>query len=251
MRTLLLAVAVALLFAGSARAAENYCTYGHGTALLFVDRTTSFDATDRGVFLDAAGDVIDQLGPGDRLVVVTMTGAFTDSRKLFDQCKPGCPDEGFFAGLLSTCAPTLARARLQSFTASLAATLAELLRKPEDTPASDLFRTIAEITRAYATPADASRPIRSVIVFSDLLENSQLLPERELRVLPVARIEKRLDDAGLLPKVGGANVRVFGFGRDDSPGRPPLPQDQRKRIGRVWEDWFRAGGAADVSIGYR
>ena len=160
-----LSIAAALLAVSlPAHAAEDYCAYGHATAILLVDRTTQFDATDRSVFLDATAGLITQLGPGDRLVAYTMTGAYTESRKLFEQCKPGCPDQGFFAGLMSACSPTVARARLRDFTGALAADLGAMLRDPEQTPQSDLFRTVAEVTRAYSTEADSVRPIRTVIL---------------------------------------------------------------------------------------
>jgi hypothetical protein len=249
-RLLILAFILSALYT-PAYAAEDYCRYGHATAILLVDRTTQFDATDRSVFLDTTSQLIEQLGPGDRFVAYTMTGAFTDSRKLFEQCKPGCPAEGFFSGLMSACSPTLAQAQLVAFTDALATQLATMLRDPEQTPQSDLFRTVAETAHAYSTPADATRPIRTMILFSDLLENSSFLPERELRRMPVASILKRLDTAGLTPRVAGAAIHVFGFGRDDAPGRPPLPQGERRRIAEVWEQWFKAGGASDVEIGFR
>ncbi len=251
MTRLLLAAAMLLATCLPAAAAEDYCGYGHATAILLLDRTTRFDATDRSVFLDATSGLIDQLGPGDRLVAYTMTGAFTGSRKVFERCKPACPDENFFSGLLSACSPTVARAQLGAFTVALAVDLATMLRNPEETPQSDLFRTVAEITRAYSTASNSTRPIRTVILFSDLLENSTLIPERELRRLTATSIDKRLDAAGLAPHVAGAAVRVFGFGRDDAPGRPPLAQDQRRRIAQAWEQWFRLGGAATVDIGFR
>jgi hypothetical protein len=247
----LLLLVVLLPPAIQAAAAETYCAYGHATAILLVDRTTRFDATDRSVFLEATGGLVDQLGPGDRLVAFTMTGAFTDSRKIFDQCKPGCPDAGFFAGLVSACSPTVARSALRGFTSTLAADIAGMLRDPEETPHSDLFRTVAEITRAYSTPADSARPIRTVILFSDLLENSEMLPERDLLRLPVPTILQRLNTSGVVPRVPAAAIRVFGFGRDDTPSRAPLPQDERRRVADLWAKWFKQGGAADVEIGFR
>jgi hypothetical protein len=246
----LLGVVVLVLAAGSAHAAD-YCAYGHATAVLLVDRTTRFDATDRSIFLDATGAVIDRLGAGDRLVAFTMTGAFTDSKKVFDQCKPGCPEQGFFAGLLSACSPTVAHAELQGFTAGLAGTLAVMLQKPEETPQSDLFRTVAEATRATAADVGDKQPVRTVILFSDLLENSAMLPERDLRRLGVTTVLQRLHEAGVAPDVAGAAIRVFGFGRDDAPGRPALPQDERRRVAAIWTQWFKAGGAAEVEIGFR
>ena len=250
MRCLLIVIAL-LAMCVSAQAAEDYCGYGHATAILLVDRTTQFDGTDRSVFLDATAGLITELGPGDRLVAYTMTGAYTETRKLFERCKPGCPDQGFFAGLMSSCSPTVARAQLRDFTNALAADLATMLRDPEQTPQSDLFRTVDEVTRAYSTADGGASPIRNVILFSDLLENSTLLPERELRRLPPARTLQRLAQAGLAPHVSGAAVRVFGFGRDDAPGRPALPQDQRQRVAEVWQKWMRSGGATTVEIGFR
>lgn len=246
MRWLLL---VLLLGAGAARAqSTDYCSYGQATAVLLVDRTTAFDDTDRTVFLDALGGIVAGLHAGDRLVAFTMTSAYTESRKIFDRCKPGCPDEGFFAGLLSTCRPVVARSQYQGFMRDLAQTLAQLLRDHEETRFSDLFRTVSEATRPYAGGA---QPLRTLVLFSDLLENSTLLPEREMRRLPPAEIVKRLAAADVSAHLAGADVRVFGFGRDDAPGRPPLPQDQRRRVEAAWRSWLQAGGATAIEIGFR
>ena len=239
-----------LLLAGAraARAAEDYCAFGHGTAVLLVDRTTAFDQTDKTLFLQALDGVIAGLGPGDRLALFTMTGAYTDSRKLFERCKPGCPDEGFFTGLLSTCRPVVARSDMLAFTRELAQTLAGLLTAPEETRFSDLFRTVAEAVRPYASGA---QKLRSVILFSDLIENSAILPERELKRLPPGEVLQRLKASGVTANFAGASIRVFGFGRDDAPGRPPLPQAQRLRIAEAWRAWFAAAGAGMVEIGFR
>lgn len=243
-----LLVWLVLLLPGMARAAEDYCTYGKATAVLLVDRTTAFDDTDKALFLQALDGVVAALGPGDRLAAYTMTGAYTESRKFFDRCKPACPDEGFIAGLLATCRPVLARSDAVAFTRELAATLADLLRKPEETRFSDLFRTVAEDVHASAT---AGRAVRTLIVFSDLLENSPLLPERDLHRMTSAEILARLAANGVQVSAPDAAVRVIGFGRDDSPGRPPLPQLVRQRVADAWHRWFTAGGAASVDIGFR
>ena len=240
-----------LLLALPVRAAPvDYCGYGKATTVLLVDRTTRFDKTDQAVFLDAVTGLLARLGAGDRLVGFTMGGDYTQSRKVFDDCKPGCPDDGFFAGLLSACTPVVARARYRQFQTALARVLAELLREPEATPASDLFRTVAEDTRASSLGGDVP-PLRQLVIFSDLLENSSFLPERDLRRLPLAELTRRLSEAGPRASVEGATVRVFGFGRDDAPGRPALPPAQRRVIQMLWEDWFREGGARDTLIGFR
>lgn len=246
MRTIAAAL-LALALAGPAHAAEDYCAYGTSSALLLVDRTTAFDDTDKTLLLQALDQVVGALGPGDRFVVFTMTGAFTDSRKIFDRCKPACPDAGFFAGLLSSCSAVVARSQLVGFTRELAQGLAALLAKPEETRYSDLFRTIAEDVRAEA----GGKPVRTLILFSDLIENSPMLSERDIKRLPPDAILKRLAANGVQAGVQGATVRVFGFGRDDSPARPPLPQAERQRIAEAWRGWFMAGGAENVDIGFR
>ncbi len=249
-RVVLLA-AFALLLSHTARAADDFCQYGHANALLLIDRTTAFDDTDRSVFLGAVEGLLGGLGPGDRLVAYTMTGAYTESRQVFDRCKPACPDDGFLGSLLATCRPVLARAEYRGFVAELAATLAKLLREPEATKQSDLFRTVADVTATTATAGGNERPLRQMFVFSDLIENSGFLPERSVRRLPPADILRRLAEAGVRPKLAGASVRVFGFGRDDAPGRPPLPNDQRQRLQEAWDRWLRLGGATAVDIGFR
>lgn len=252
MKTLALVSALSIaLVSGPSYAAQDYCQYGHETAILLVDRTTQFDKVDRSVFLDALGNLINRLGSGDRLVAVTMTGAFTDNQKLFDQCKPGCPAGGFFSSLMSSCSATIARSQLNRFTQTLALTLANLLRDPEQTPQSDLFRTVAEVTHDYASSGHEDEPIKDVVLFSDLLENSDLLPERDFRRMSIERALAKLAASQIVPEVSGARVQVFGFGRDDSPRRPPLPQGERQRIAAIWQQWFKAGGAVDVEIGFR
>ena len=245
----LLAAVVALMLAtGSAQAATDYCGYGQATSVLLVDRTTVFDATDRSVFLQALDGMIAGLGAGDRLVLYTMTGAYTESQKLFDRCKPACPDEGFIGDLFASCRPVVARSDALGFTRELAQTLAGLLQKPEETRFSDLFRTVTDAVRPYAA---GPQKLQTLFVFSDLIENSPLIPERELKRLPAASIVQRLRTDGVVAMLGGAAVRVFGFGRDDSPGRPPLPQAERQRIEQAWRLWFSASGAGSVEIGFR
>ena len=229
--------------------AADYCAYGRAATLLLVDRTTRFDATDKSVFLDALNGIVERLGAGDRLVMVTMTGAYTESRKVFDRCKPACPDEGFLGGLLATCRPVLARADYRGFTAELARDLADLLRTPEETPYSDLFRTVAETTRAVGS--GGGPPLAALVMFSDLIENSQFLPQRDFLREPPAETLRRLEAADIRASLRGATVRVFGVGRDDTPARAPLPPATRNRLAQSWEGFFRAGGATAVEIGFR
>jgi hypothetical protein len=237
---LLLGVSLGLL-AGHRAAAADYCEYGAATAVLLVDRTTRFDTTDQAVFLEAAGALVDRLGAGDRLMALTMT----------DACKPACPEQGLLGDLFGACSDLAAQVRFRQFRASLAGALADLLRHPRDSPASDLFRTVADITASVGAANGPERPLRTLTVFSDLLENSSFLPEREFRRMTPTEGAARLAAADLRAKVAGAAVRVYGFGRDDGPARAALPQAERRSVAMIWERWFRDGGATSVVIGFR
>ncbi len=184
---------VAVLIAGLLRSApalaapDDFCQYGQATAMLLIDRTTAFDDTDRSVFLGALDSLMLRLHAGDRLVAYTMTGAYTESRKVFDRCKPGCPDESFLGSLLATCRPVLARAEYRAFVTALAAELARLLREPEETRFSDLFRTVADLTATYAGEQGA-KPLRAGVHL--LRSSGELILPSGARVPPAARIRR-------------------------------------------------------------
>ena len=233
-----------------AGAAEfDYCSVGQRTSLLLVDRTTRFDDTDRDILIRTVESFIRRQNAGERVVVAASGGAYTELRLAFNECRPGCPDEGFFGRLTSTCRTVIARSDYLNFEARFIAPLRELLVQPEDASMSDLFRSVAEATRLVA--ANGYAPLRQFLLYSDLLEASSLFPGQAIRRTAPAEVLRRLADGQVQPRVSGAEVRVIGFGRSDAPSRPPLSQDIRRRVEESWQRWFREGGATDVQIGLR
>ena len=246
----LLLIFVLLLLAPSARAAEfDYCAAGQHTSLLVVDRTTRFDRLDADILTATVGSFFASQSPGERVVVAAVSGAYTEIRLAFNECRPGCPEAGFTERLLSTCRAVIARSDYLGFEARFIATLTALLRQDEEASASDLFRSVAEATRLVG--ANGYRPLRQLLLYSDLLEASSLFPAPAIRRLPPAEALRRLAENRVQPLVAGAEVRVIGFGRDDAPGRAPLPQDIRRRVEETWQRWFTQAGAARVQIGLR
>ena len=240
----------ALAGARPAAAAEtDYCALGSATSLLLVDRSTRYDEVDRDILVRTVDSFFRQQEPGERLVVAAAGGAYTELKLVFDACRPGCPEAGLFGRLTSACRPVLARADFQAFEAEFLARLVALLKQPEEAAASDLFRSVAEATRLVE--ANRYAPVRQLLMFSDLLEASSLLPGQAIRRMPAAEVLQRLAEARVEARLPRAEVRVIGFGRSDAPGRPPLPQDIRRRVQASWESWFRAGGAGSVQIGLR
>ena len=243
----LLAGLVAPVPAGAAE--FDYCSVGRRTSLLLVDRTSRFDAVDQDILIRTVEAFFRRQNAGERVVVAASSGAYTELRLVFNECRPGCPDEGFFARLTSTCRAVVARGDYLTFEARFIATLRDLLVQPEDAPMSDLFRSVAEATRLVE--ANGYAPLRQFLFYSDLLEASSLFPAQAIRRTPPAEALRRLAESGVQPRVQGAEVRVIGFGRGDAPNRPPLPQDIRRRVEDTWQRWFREAGATDVQIGLR
>ncbi len=241
---------LALLTANPARAADfDYCSIGTRTSLLLVDRSTRFDRVDEDILIRTVESFFRRQDPGERVVVAASSGAYTDLRLVFNDCRPGCPDEGFLGRLTSTCRAVIARGDYLNFEARFIATLRELLVTAEDGPASDLFRSVAEATRLIE--ANGYARLRQFLFYSDLLEASPLFPAAAIRRLPPADVLRRLAENNVQAHVAGADVRVIGFGRNDAPGRAALPQDIRRRVEESWQRWFQAAGAGAVQIGLR
>jgi hypothetical protein len=245
--------ALTLLLSAAAlpsRAADfDYCTVGQHTSLLLVDRTTKFDAIDQDILVRTVESFFQHQTPGERVIVAESSGAYTDLRLVFNECRPGCPDEGFFSRLVSTCRAVIARSDYLGFETRFIATLKDLLTQTEESPASDLFRSVAEATRLV--PANGYAPLHQFLFYSDLLEASSLFPGQAIRRMPPNDAARHLADEHVQAQLEGAQVRVIGFGRNDAPTRQPLAQDIRRRVEEIWLHWFRAGGATDVQIGLR
>jgi hypothetical protein len=240
-----------LAFAASpAHAADfDYCSASAHTSLLLVDRSTKFDRVDEDILIRTVESFFRRQDAGERVVVAASSGAYTDMRLVFNECRPGCPDDGFFGRLTSTCRAVIARSDYLNFEARFIAVLRELLVTTEDGPTSDLFRSVAEATRLVE--ANGYAKLHQFLMYSDLLEASSLFPAPSIRRMTPAEVLKRLAEQRVEAKLAGAEVRVIGFGRNDGPGRAALPQDTRRRVEESWRRWLQGGGASEIVIGLR
>jgi hypothetical protein len=227
----------------------DYCSVGQRTSLFVVDRTTKFDRTDQDILVAAADAFIRNQAAGERVIIAAASGAYTEIRIALNECRPGCPEEGFIARLVATCRPVLARGDYVAFERRFITVLMDLLRNQEEASASDLFRSVAEASRLV----EASRyfPLRQFVFYSDLIEASSVLPAGQIRRLTSSQVADRLERAGVVARLTGATVRVVGFGRDDAPSRSALPQDVRIRILDTWTGWLSRSGASEIQIGLR
>ena len=86
------------------------------------------------------------------------------------------------------------------------------------------------------------------MIYSNLLESSPTLPASAIRRLPPSEILLRLDMERIDAKLGGATVRILGFGRDEGPRGEALPPELRRKIEEIWRQWLLDGDARDVQI---
>ena len=91
MRRFLLAIALVLTGCSGASdetpsgaGAAGYCAFGQSSSLFLIDQTTPYDDTDRAVITESIGTVVDQLGPGDRIVLATIGEHYTQSTRLIN-----------------------------------------------------------------------------------------------------------------------------------------------------------------------
>lgn len=250
----ILALALPALFIacaadGAAAAGEDYCRHSDQHTVVLVDRTTAYDDIDRELFQASLPRLEAVLEPGERLSIHTIGAEDTRSRKMFDACLPGCPDAGGLSGwLFGTCRSTQARVDRAAFLREAGGIIRDMLNEVQEHPHSAIAETAASVCRAYA---ESDRPVTMLVVFSDLLENSAMLPWPEFAATApdgAAAVAERLGIAGALD---GAEVVAYGFGRSHDPGRPALAPALRQRLAGFWTAFFEHGGATAVRIGQR
>lgn len=240
------ATAIAFLSIANAPDAEargtDYCQYGRESILFLIDRTTPYDDTDRRTITASTGALVDRLGPGDRIVVATIGEHYTQTRREFSDCVPGCPEVGFVDSLLSSCRAVRARQDRHVFRNRLLSAVVPLTRNPNNARFSGILSTLSETTRAPVGGAAYTQ----IYVFSDMLENSQAFPWPRFRDMTNAEAMASVRDQMLLPSVRNARVQIAGFGRLHDPDRPYLEPQLDRRLREFWTGYFRAGGASEV-----
>lgn len=241
----------ALLALGVARPAsarlmfDDSCAAGAATTFILLDVTTRYDDIDRQVLTASLGKVLDGVEGGERLYIATVEDRFTHSRRLVEACVPYCPPLSFLQQMFSSCTEGMLAERRKELAATLRAALAGVLDGSAEQPASDILRTIYYNVSELEGGA-AGR--LNLFVFSDMLENSELLATRAFFALKPDAFVRRVRAAGVLPAMPGADVRVFGVGRSSKAARPDLSAPEMAKLDALWQAYFEAAGATRVSL---
>jgi hypothetical protein len=236
--------AVAHAAAAQPKSNNDYCNAAGANLLFVIDTTTAYDAKDRELLVRAVGEMFEILHGGERIVIRTITDTFATSQRVIERCIPRCVSKGMFdewfncnAGLIVSETKKAKRDIVESLRAHLAGA----------TPRgrSDIARTLASIAREDARTDGQNL----VYIFSDMIENSDHVPGRQFFSVENRRLLAHMKKFSLVASLKGAEVHVFGFGRDGTDARNPLQIGTQQKLLEFWRMYFTAAGANLVEMG--
>lgn len=220
------------------RTADDYCALSDRSTLFLIDRTTTFDADDQALLMESLGGVVDKLQTGDRIIIATISDHYSRTRRLANACKPGCPDAGGVVDeIMGSCSTMKAKQDQQQFMGSLAGSLREIINTAEDASGSDIIRTIG-----HWTGSASAEPYTNIIIYSDMLENSDMIAWRKFSSLPEDELMEIVAEHGAGARTPGTGIRVIGYGRLHDQARSALPSALDAKLRGFWTRYFFEGG---------
>lgn len=220
------------------RTPDDYCALSDRSTLFLIDRTTTFDVADQTLLMESLGGVVDKLQTGDRIIIATISDHYSKTRRLANACKPGCPEAGGVVDeIMGSCSTMKAKQDQQQFMGSLAASLREIINTAEDASGSDIIRTIG-----HWTGSASAEPYTNLVIYSDMLENSDMLTWRKFSSLPEDELMGIVAEHGALARTPGTHIRIIGYGRLHDKARSPLPAALDAKLRGFWTRYFFEGG---------
>ena len=247
MKRLAAALAWLLVALGGTATAQHYaraqfCRPDADEVLILVDITTALDQRARELLQDGIRQIVEHLEPGESLKVVTIADQVTNSELLLTDCVPYCPQD-LGSVVFGSCTEGLLRMENRRLHTDLANALRQRLERTDDLPYSEIIRTL----RAATQFRDMARHLE-LYVFSDLIENSELIPGKEFWVTPVRKLMATVQAYGLLPDLGNGSVSALGIGRRGSGNRDALPADRMLVLEKFWNAYFKAANADSTTL---
>lgn len=222
----------------SASSFDGYCRYSTREEVLFVDLTTELLPSDKDHLARILEQIESGLKAGDRLTLRTITDAFTTSLVLFSDCMPGCPETSLLNSIFSECNPTLARSDHLDFEDELAYHAHALFAAKGSYPLSDIVRTIF-----FASDGIRRKPRTEYILFSDMLENSDLIRWPLLVRRGAEKNIATVRQHRMIADLKGVRVRVVAFGNLHDGRNTALTTDELNSVEAFWDEYFSLAGA--------
>lgn len=231
---------VLFLHPAAAAQSDNYCAPTADNVVVYVDKTTPYDDTDKHALVDGIGRLFESLKGGERFTIRTIAESFSSSTALVDACVPFCPDGGFLGDLFGSCTEGVMINDRKHLRDEVVRQLQILLANFVELPNSEIVRTIGLTAPQELRSGQANR----FYLFTDLIENSVYLPGKQFFSDKNDVLLKRVAADKLIPVMAGTNVAVFGVGRGGNPGdRHPLDQKLLEKLTDFWQRYFTAAGA--------
>jgi hypothetical protein len=219
--------------------AFNYCSQSDKVSYFFVDMTTPFDKVDQTRLAMALDKISETLEAGETLIVRTIDETARDSSQVFKACMPRCAEQG----ILEQCNVTRARVERSRFNVTLGKAIQTLQEEQYQRRMSPILMTLVEHVRPDGT-------LNHVFIYSDMIENSDILPFRQEGYLEALRSTMaKLDSLGAEAQLDGASVMIFGFGQFHDLQRTSLSTFFRLELAQAWDNYLKKAGARDVTIG--
>lgn len=229
------------------REPTRYCRPDRPAVVLALDITTKYESADEQLLLDAVRKLYAKLEGGERIVIRTLTESFSTSERLFEGCVPACFEKSRWRRALY-CSTGGIETDDREMKADIERTLHQRLLNFRSLPTSDIVRTLAHIAEDHLGRSGNS----TLYVFSDLIENSELVSGKRLLTSSTSELMKSLRSKKMYARLQGVDVKVFGIGRASRDGRKderrPLTADEEARLRQFWHAYFVASKARSISI---
>ena len=230
----------------------------HGAAptrelIVAIDRTVSLN---QQLTSDTIERITRAVRPGDHLALVSFSGLTQDEFTSIEfegtidlpatdsELQSGIPAKQ--VGPATLCFKN----QLHFARNNLRSKLAALLDAPlSDARRSEILRALSSISNQMIKASSA--PKKTVVVISDMLENSDLTSfyqNRRLRKIEVEKTLARAKAAQLLGGFGGARVFVIGTAAPSSADKSGPGINERLLLQEFWEQWFEASNALVVGL---
>ena len=230
--------------AAQPKANNAYCDAAGANLVFVIDTTTSYDDKDKELLVRAVGEMFEILHGGERIVIRTITDTFATSARVVKRCLPRCASQGMLDKWFN-CNEGLIVSETKKAKRDIVEALRAHLATATPQSRSDIARTLASVAREDARPGGQNL----LYFFSDMIENSDYVPGRLFFSTDNKRLIAHMKKYGLVASLKGADVHVFGFGRDGTEARNPLQIGTQQKLLEFWRVYFKAAGANLVEMG--
>lgn len=230
----------------------HYCPANAPTTIFLIDQTEVFDDVDKTRFAEGAIAVMNGLWAGERLDIFTVDNQPGNMTPRLSLCIPGCPDEYDRTTPIwqQTCDRVVIERDKRGFQAIYKKIAQDYLFSGKTAPGTELLRTMSQLSSEFQ-----GRPLRKLVIFSDMLEYSSLNKSisffQEKDIAPLLKAAEK--QAPLTDAFKGVPVEAFGLGKwlgqEDKEKKLDLPFGASQAIRQFWEVYFRDfAGASSVRI---